>query len=95
MNLFTWKPQRLSATKTGIAACSMSAMVEPVATARGPRHVFSDFTPWIANAIAKVCLIITLLLAITGGAVTLAITGSGGRNESGRPNPGSGKTPNL
>ena len=72
MSLFTWKPQRLPATTTVIAAHSMSAMVEAVASARGPRQFFPDFIPRIANAIVRVFLTITLLLAITGVAITLA-----------------------
>jgi outer membrane protein TolC len=71
MILSTWKPQWASASKTGIAARSMSAMVEPVATARGPHHLFPDLAPWTAKAIARVCLIIILLLSITGGAISV------------------------
>lgn len=50
----------------------MSAMVEPVETVWGPHRLFPNSTPWIADAIAEVCLILTLLLVITSGAVTLA-----------------------
>lgn len=63
-----WPP----AVNTGNAARSINVMVEPLETARGPRHLFPDFTPRIANAAANFCLIITLLLAITGGMITLA-----------------------
>ncbi len=71
MTLFTWKFKRLLSTKTVVAARSMGAMVDPVETVRGSRHLFPDFIPRIANTIATGFLTITLLLAITGGALTL------------------------
>jgi outer membrane protein TolC len=82
MTLFTRKSQWPTATKTGIAARSNSGMVKPVETVRGSRHLFSDSTPWIANATARVFLTITLLLAITGGGLTLAKPAQGVETEA-------------
>jgi outer membrane protein TolC len=60
----TWQTQWPAATKTGSTAQPMRAKPEPGA-ARGFHHCFPDSTPWRASAV--VCLLITLLLAITGG----------------------------
>jgi outer membrane protein TolC len=77
------KPHWLAATIACIGARSMSVMGKPVATARGPHHTFSDFTPWIANAITKACLIITILLAMAGGAITWCSPAQGAETRPG------------
>jgi outer membrane protein TolC len=63
MTLFTWKFQRPPVTST--AARYTSAMDRPQETAWGPHQHFPDFTLRIVNAIANICLGITLLLALT------------------------------
>jgi outer membrane protein TolC len=62
--LTTWKPQSRMATITGIAACYMNIMVDPVGTARGSRHTPSGYASWIAATPA--CLIIAILV-LAGG----------------------------
>lgn len=66
MSLLPWKPQWLFAT-IGIGALFLSAMVNPVATVRGRRHILPAFTPWIAEAFTKVCIIITVLVVAATG----------------------------
>jgi outer membrane protein TolC len=90
MSLLTWKPQWLVATIPGIGARFMSAMVEPVETARDPRHTLSDFAPRIANAISNTCLIITMLVVLAGGAMSWYTPAQGAEKgaETLSPNPG-------
>jgi outer membrane protein TolC len=72
MILPTRKSQRPLECKNIMAARSMSAMVNPSETAQGPYQPFPDFSLWAANAISKICLTLTLLLAFTCGGITLA-----------------------
>jgi outer membrane protein TolC len=88
MSLFTWNLQELpAATQTIIAARSMRAMVEAAATARGPYQLFLNFIPQIATTIARGFLAITLLLAITGEAITFAKPAQGAEIKGAIPTP--------
>jgi outer membrane protein TolC len=49
---------------TSVDGRSMNARVAPAATARGPRHTWSGYAPWIAAT--QICLFIAIL-AIAGG----------------------------
>lgn len=70
MSLLPWKPQWPFAIINDIGALSLSAMVNPVATIRGRRHILPAFIPWIAETITKACLVITMLLVAAGGVIT-------------------------
>lgn len=72
MILSIWKSQRPPVIKSTMAARFTSAMVKPLETAWGPYQLFPDFSLWVANAIIKICLSVTLLLAFTCGGITLA-----------------------
>jgi outer membrane protein TolC len=65
MSLLTLKPQWLFATIFGIGSHSLNAMVNPVATVRGRRHILPDFPAWIAVTVTKACLVIMLFAAIS------------------------------
>jgi outer membrane protein TolC len=72
MILPTWKSQRPLVCNNIMAARSTSAMVKPLPkTAWGPYQPSSDFSFWAANAIIKVFLSITLLLALACGTMVL------------------------
>jgi outer membrane protein TolC len=70
MRLFIWKLQWLIVTIAGYGARSLNAMANPVATARGHRHILPEFTPWIAAIIAKVCIVITVIVVAATGVIT-------------------------
>jgi len=65
MSLLSWKPSWRFATIFGIGAHSLNAMVNPVATVRGRRHILPDFPAWIAVTVTKACLVIMLCAAIS------------------------------
>lgn len=58
------KPQARRAIITSLDGCSVNGMVDPAGTARGLRHTWSSYAPWIAAT--QVCLIIAML-ALAGG----------------------------
>ncbi len=64
MSLFARKPQARLAIITIAGGCSVNGMVDPAGTARGPRHILSGYTPWIAAT--QVCLIIAMLVMAGG-----------------------------
>ena len=69
MSLLSWKPQWLFAIIIGFGALSLSAMVNPVGTVRGRRHIRLAYPPWIAEAITKAFLVVTVLLLAASGAI--------------------------
>ncbi|MEJ2670831.1 MAG: TolC family protein [Deltaproteobacteria bacterium] len=85
------KFQALVARIPAIGTRSMGVRVEPVESARGPRFTLLDLTPWIADAISTVCLIITIALFIAGGVLTLAGPACGAEIKSGAQAPVSGR----
>jgi hypothetical protein len=64
MSLLPREPQPRLAITTGLDGCSVNAMVDPAATARGPRHTWSGYAPWIAAT--QTCLIIAMLVMAGG-----------------------------
>ena len=64
MSLFIRKTQARLAIITGVDGCSVNGMVDPAGTARGPRHIWSGYAPWIAAT--QVCLIIAMLVMVGG-----------------------------
>ena len=77
MILYTWKPQCPQATETSMAAHPMGVSVKPHETAWGPHRFFPDFNRWIATAIGKICLSLTLLLALSFGGIAPAKAAQG------------------
>jgi len=64
MSLVPRKPQARLAIITSVDGCSVNGMVDPAGTARGPRHTWSGYAPWIAAT--QVCLIIAMLVMAGG-----------------------------
>ena len=64
MSLFTRKPQARLTMITQWAGFSGNTMVDPAGTGRGPRHLLSGYTPWIAAT--QACLIIAMLVMAGG-----------------------------
>jgi len=58
------EPQARLAIITRFAGRSANAMVDPTGTARGPRHTWSGYAPWIAAT--QACLIIAMLVMAGG-----------------------------
>jgi outer membrane protein TolC len=66
MSLFSRKPLVLMATRTRVAARSLTAMAEPAGRARGSCRTPPVYHPWIA--LSQACLIIAMLI-LAGGAI--------------------------
>ena len=64
MSLLPRETQPRLAIITGLDGCSVNAMVDPAGTARGPRHSWSGYAPWIPAT--QACLIIAMLVMAGG-----------------------------